>query len=81
MDLSEDEGWREGLNVRTCRPYALSANRNSRQGMRFEPQRASGGGRIDAGFFPPCRFIARAMDLAMVSPTQWNGKLITHLTA
>ena len=22
MDLSEDEGWREGPNVRTCRPYA-----------------------------------------------------------
>ena len=59
----------------------MSANRNSRQRVRFEPQRTSGGGRIDAGFSPPCRFIARPMDLAMVSPAKRDGKLIAHLTA
>jgi hypothetical protein len=28
---------------------------------------------------PPCGFIAAAVDLAMVSPTQWDGEVIAHL--
>ena len=29
-------------------------------------------------FFPPARFIARAMNLAVVPPAQRDGKFITH---
>ena len=47
--------------------------------MRFEPQRAGGNCRIKAGFLPPRRFIAIAMNLAMVSSTQRHGELIADL--
>ena len=49
--------------------------------MRFQPQRAGSDGRIDASLFPPCGFIATAMDLAMMAPAQRHGELIADLAA
>jgi hypothetical protein len=47
--------------------------------MRLQPQRAAGGTRIDAGLFPPCHFVATAVDLAMMPAAEWHGKLIAYL--
>jgi hypothetical protein len=55
--------------------------RPCRQWVCFEPQRASGDGRIDACLFPPRRFITRAMDLAVMSPAERDGELIADLAA
>ena len=52
----------------------LSGSR--RQRMRLQPQRAGGDGRIDTGLFPPCGFIATAMDLTVMAPAQRHGELI-----
>jgi hypothetical protein len=49
--------------------------------MCLEPQRASGDGRIDTELIPPRSFIAAAMDFAVVSSTEQNGKLIADLAA
>jgi hypothetical protein len=55
--------------------------RNCWQWVCFKPQRTSSDIRIDSGLCPPCSFIARVMDLAMMAPAQRDGKLIAHLTA
>ena|ERR1700733_12670060 len=47
--------------------------------MRFEPKRSSRNGRIDTGLFPPCGFVAAAMDLSMVTSTQRDSELIAYL--
>jgi hypothetical protein len=47
--------------------------------MRFEPEPAGIGKRIDLPSVPPCRFVAVAMHLAMVSSTKRNGELIADL--
>ena len=52
-----------------------------RQRMRFEPQRASRDRRIYADTSPPRRFVAAAVDLAMMSSTERNRELIAHLAA
>ncbi len=49
--------------------------------MRFEPQHAGGGGRIDASLLPPRRFVAAAMDLAMMAAAERHGELIADLAA
>jgi hypothetical protein len=49
--------------------------------MAFQPQCASGGGRIYASFFPPCGFVAGAMGLAMMAPAQRHGELVADLAA
>jgi hypothetical protein len=49
--------------------------------MRLKPQCAGSDGRINAGIFPPCGFIAAAMGFAMVAPAQRHGELITDLAA
>ena len=49
--------------------------------MRFQPQCASGNGRVDFSIFPPPGFITIAMDLAVMAAAQWHGELITHLAA
>src|ERR1700726_1748531 len=49
--------------------------------MSLQPERASSDGRIDAGLFPPCGFIATAMDLAGMAPAQRHGELIADLAA
>jgi hypothetical protein len=50
------------------------------EGMRFEPQRASRECRIDPDVPPPCGFVAAAVDLPMVSPTQRDRELVADLT-
>jgi hypothetical protein len=47
--------------------------------MGLKPQRAGGGGRIDASFLPPCRFVATAVDLAMMAAAERHGELIADL--
>jgi hypothetical protein len=47
--------------------------------MRFEPQRTGRNCRIKTGFLPPRRFIAIAMNLAMVPSTQRDSELIADL--
>jgi hypothetical protein len=47
--------------------------------MCLKPQRASRDDRIDPGFAPPRRFITAAVNLAMVTSTQWNGELVADL--
>src|SRR4029077_9757733 len=53
----------------------------ARQRMRLQPKDASRGGRINASLVPPRAFIATAMQLAVMSPTQRYRKLIADLTA
>jgi len=47
--------------------------------MGFKPKDASRRARIDAGLLPPCGFVAAAMHLAMMAPTEWNSELIADL--
>ena len=49
--------------------------------MRVQPERTSRGGRIDASFLPPCRFLATAMDFAMMTAAERNGEFIADLAA
>jgi hypothetical protein len=49
--------------------------------MCLQPKSASGDGRIDTGLIPPRRFIAAAMDFAMVPSTEGNDELIADLAA
>jgi hypothetical protein len=49
--------------------------------MAFQPQGTSGNGGINAHLFPPCRFIATAVDLAMMATTQRNRELIADFAA
>jgi hypothetical protein len=49
--------------------------------MAFQPQDTSGNGRINADLFPPCRFIAAAVDLAMMTTTQGHSELIADFAA
>src|SRR5215467_8205032 len=51
------------------------------QRMCLQPQLARGGSRINTGFLPPSRFIATAMDLAVVPTAERHGELITSLSA
>ena len=49
--------------------------------MRLQPQHTGGGGWIDASLSPPCRFVATAMDLAMMAAAERHGELIADLPA
>jgi hypothetical protein len=49
--------------------------------MTYQPQGASQNGRIDTRFFPPCRFIATAMDFSMMAATQGDRELIADFAA
>jgi hypothetical protein len=49
--------------------------------MAFQPQGTRGNGRINAHLFPPCRFIATAVDLAMMATTQGDRELIADFAA
>jgi hypothetical protein len=49
--------------------------------MALQPQGTSGNGRINARLFPPVRFIATAVDLAMMTATQGDREFITHFAA
>jgi hypothetical protein len=49
--------------------------------MAFQPQGTSGNGRINAQLFPPCGFIATAVDLAMMATTQGDRELIADFAA
>src|ERR1700730_2267021 len=49
--------------------------------MRLQPKRACAQHRIDGSLPPPCGFIVRAVDLAMVASTQGDGELIADLVA
>jgi hypothetical protein len=51
------------------------------QWMAFQPQSTSGNGRINAHPFPPVRFIATAVDLAMMAATQGDRELIADFAA
>jgi hypothetical protein len=45
--------------------------------MRFQPKRASGGGRVDTNDIPPSSFVPAAMDL--MSAAQRDGKFVADL--
>jgi hypothetical protein len=47
--------------------------------MCFQPQRASGGRRVDACFVPPTRLIAATMDFSVVPATEGDGEFVTDL--
>jgi hypothetical protein len=49
--------------------------------MAFQPQSTRENGRINAHLFPPCRFIATAVDLAMMATTQRDCELIADFAA
>jgi hypothetical protein len=49
--------------------------------MAFQPQGTRENGRINAQLFPPCRFIATAVDLAMMATTQGDCELIADFAA
>ena len=49
--------------------------------MRLQPQAASRGGRVDTSLAPPCRFIAGAMNLTVVSATERDRELVADLAA
>ena len=46
--------------------------------MLLQPKRASNDRRVDAGLFPPSRFVAATVDLAMMSPAQRHDELVAH---
>jgi hypothetical protein len=60
---------------------ALVVTAHCGQWMAFQPQGTSGNSRINAHLFPPCRFIARAVDLAMMATTQGDRELIADFAA
>jgi hypothetical protein len=47
--------------------------------MTFEPQRASRNNWIDSFTTPPRSFVPRAVDLAMVTATEWNSEFVAGL--
>jgi hypothetical protein len=49
--------------------------------MTLQPQGTSGNGRIDTRLFPPCHFIATAVDFSMMAATQGDRELIADLAA
>jgi len=49
--------------------------------MTLQPQNASRNGRINARLFPPGRFIATAVELAMMATAQWHSELIADFAA
>jgi hypothetical protein len=49
--------------------------------MTFQPQDARGHRRIDAGLYPPSRFITAAMNLAMIAATKRYRELIANFTS
>jgi hypothetical protein len=51
------------------------------KGMGLRPQRAGSRGRVNTSIFPPHGFIAAAMGLTIMAPTQGHGKLIADLAA
>jgi hypothetical protein len=60
---------------------ALLATARCGQWMTFQPQGTRRNGRIDAHLFPPRRFIATAVDLAMMATTQGDRELIADFAA
>jgi hypothetical protein len=60
---------------------ALVVTARCGQWMAFQPQGTRGNGRIDAHLFPPCRFIATAVDFAMMATTQGDRELIADFAA
>jgi hypothetical protein len=48
--------------------------------MRLQPQRAGGGGRVNASLLPPCRFVATAMDFAMMAAAERHGEFVADLS-
>ena len=57
-----------GRSVRRSRRDAPHGHfpQPTRHGMRLQPQHPGGCGWIDGSLSPPCRFVATAMDLAMM---------------
>ena len=49
--------------------------------MHLEPQRTGAGGRINASLLPPRRFVATAMDLAMMAAAERDRELVADLAA
>ena len=49
--------------------------------MRFEPKRSRRAGWINISLLPPDRFVAGAMDFAVVPAAKRDRELIAHLTA
>jgi hypothetical protein len=49
--------------------------------MRLQPKGASRRVRINTDLLPPNRFIAAAMDFAVMSPTEGDRKLVADLAA
>src|SRR6516165_8611371 len=49
--------------------------------MTLQPQDPSQNGRINARLFPPCCFIATAVDFSMMAATQGDRELIADLAA
>lgn len=49
--------------------------------MAFEPQRASGTGRIEPDLVPPSGLVPVTMDFAMMSPAERDRELITDFAA
>ena len=48
--------------------------------VRVSPKLVSGGERIDAGLFPPCEFVARAVNFAMMHAAERDNELVADLT-
>jgi hypothetical protein len=49
--------------------------------MCFQPEGTGCAARINAGLFPPILFITVTMRLAVMSPAQRNGELVTDFAA
>jgi hypothetical protein len=47
--------------------------------MRFQPEFSSHSNRIESKFYPPSSLIAAAVELTVVTSTQWDSELIAHL--
>ena len=70
---------------RRIRFESLSADKMSKtvakissSNVRFSPELASGGERIDAGLFPPSDFVTRPVHFAMMAAAQRDDELVAH---
>jgi hypothetical protein len=49
--------------------------------MRFAPKLLSGSEGINTGLCPPCEFVTRAVNLAMMTAAKWDDEFVADLTS
>ena len=76
-------GWVSGWRIRSIGDHVIRDQviRTGCERMGFKPQRPGHFSRIEPGGFPPRRFIAGTMDLAMMASAQRHREFVADLAA